>query len=534
MDKGLSWGNSEAVKFLLLAVALVSGSVQAAEPPNIILILADDMGVGEMSHTGGLVPTPALDQMAKEGMSFLDAHTNSSVCTPTRYGILTGRYNWRSRLKRGVLSNVDSAALMDPNRLNIATFLKQEGYHTAMFGKWHLGVDWEMTEEPEDKKGEKTFGSWKVDYTKPFRNGPTDLGFDEALFILSSLDMPPYLYLRGDKAIEVPTVDRGFPHNEYNDYQRIGAASETFDPSECLADWAKESCDYIKERVAEDAGKPFFLYLPLNSPHTPCVPGEAFKGKYPQYSWYADFVAETDWVVGEVLAQLEESGIDGNTLVIFTADNGFAPYVEIPKMFADGYKPSGDFRGAKATLFEGGHRVPFLVRWPAEVEAGTKSDAMICTTDFLATFADILGDKGKLPDNAAEDSLSFLPAMKQQGETRASVIHHSIGGQFAIRKGPWKLHLTKKGRGGWGGMPGQPELNTDGERVQLYHMGNDPGETKNLEKKHPEKIEELVGLLAKAMADGRTTLGENQENEGWPMTQKDVIALFPQFRAPID
>ena len=517
---------------LSLLSLLAVGSLSAGERPNIILILADDMGVGEMSHTGGLVPTPALDRMAEEGMSFTDAHTSSSVCTPTRYGILTGRYNWRSRLKRGVLSNVDSAALMDPNRLNLASFLKQSGYDTALFGKWHLGVDWVTVPEPEEKQGAKTFGSWKVDYTQPFRNGPIDLGFDEAFFILSSLDMPPYLYLRGDKAVEVPTVDRGFPHNEYNDFQRIGAASETFDPSECLADFAGASRQFIKERAATDEGNPFFIYLPLNSPHTPCVPGKAFKGKFPQYSWYADFVAETDWVVGEVLEQLEESGVDDNTLVIFTADNGFAPYVEIPKMFADGYKPSGDFRGVKATLFEGGHRVPFLVRWPAEVEAGTKSDAMICTTDFLATFADILGDKGKLPDNAAEDSLSFLPAMKQQGETRDSVIHHSIGGQFAIRKGPWKLHLTKKGRGGWGGMPGQPELNTDGERVQLYHMGNDPGETKNLEKQHPEKIEELVDLLAKAMADGRTTLGENQENEGWPMTQKEVIQLFPQLGEP--
>ena len=519
-------------KILFTLLILAAGFVRAEEPPNIILILADDMGVGEMSHTGGLVKTPALDQMAAEGMSFLDAHTSSSVCTPTRYGILTGRYNWRSRLKRGVLGNVDEAALMDPNRLNIASYLKGKGYDTAMFGKWHLGVDWESAPEPEEKKGKKNFGSWKVDYTQPFRNGPTDLGFDEAFFILSSLDMPPYLYLRGNKAIEVPTVDRGFPHNEYNDFQRIGAASETFDPSECLADWAKESRDYIKERVADEKGDPFFLYLPLNSPHTPCVPGKAFKGMHPQYSWYADFVAETDWVVGEVLAQLEESGIDDNTLVIFTADNGFAPYVEIPKMFADGYKPSGDFRGAKATLFEGGHRVKFLVRWPAEVEAGTRSGALICTTDFLATFADILGDKGELPDNAAEDSLSFLPAMKQRGETRASVIHHSIGGQFAIRKGPWKLHLTAKSRGGWGGMAGQAELNTDGERVQLFHMGDDPGETKNLEKEHPEKIEELVDLLAKAMADGRTTLGENQENEGWPMTQKEVIQLFPQLGEP--
>ncbi|MDF2378572.1 MAG: arylsulfatase [Verrucomicrobiales bacterium] len=522
-------------RFIFCLTVGFSASLTQAEKsqPNIILILADDMGVGEMSHAGGLVPTPALDQMAKEGMSFTDAHTSSSVCTPTRYGILTGRYNWRSRLKRGVLTNVDSAALMDPERLSVSQFLKEAGYDTAMFGKWHLGVDWVPAPEPEEKKGAKNFGSWKVDYTKPFRNGPIDMGFDEAHFILSSLDMPPYLYLRGDRAVEVPTVDRGFPHNEYNDYQRVGAASATFEPSECLADWAEASRNYIRERAEGESGDPFFLYLPLNSPHTPCVPGKAFKGKYPQYSWYADFVAETDWVVGEVLAQLAESGVDENTLVIFTADNGFAPYVEIPKMFADGYQPSGDFRGAKATLFEGGHRVPFLVRWPAQVEAGTESEVTICTTDFFATFADVIGNLDAIPDEAAEDSFSFYPAMKGEAdEVRPFTVHHSIGGEFAIREGPWKLLLTNKIKGGWGGMPGQEPIETPVENVQLYHLGDDPGETKNLETTHPEKIEELVNLLAKAMADGRTTPGEVQENEGWPMVQKEMIQLFPQLGEP--
>ncbi|MEM9016284.1 MAG: sulfatase-like hydrolase/transferase, partial [Verrucomicrobiota bacterium] len=352
-------------------------------------------------------------------------------------------------------------------------------------------------------------------------------------FILSSLDMPPYLYLRGDRAVEVPTVDRGFPHNEYNDYQRIGSASETFDPSECLADWAMASRDYIRTRSADESGNPFFLYLPLNSPHTPCVPGNAFRGKYPQYSLYADFIAETDWVVGEVLAQLAESGIDDNTLVIFTADNGFAPYVMIPKMFDAGYKPSGDFRGAKATLFEGGHRVPFLVRWPAEVESGTTSEVTVCTTDFFATFADIIGESKSIPDHAAEDSFSFLSAMKGDGkEIRPFTVHHSIGGEFAIRQGPWKLHLAKEGRGGWGGIPGQPKLETTGEDVQLFHLEKDPGETENLEKRHPEKIAELVRLLSEAMAQGRTTPGTPLENEGWPMQQKQVMKRFPALAEP--
>ena len=515
------------VHLLLVCSALGLG---AADKPNIVLILADDMGVGEVSHAGGLIPTPALDRMAAEGMRFTDAHTTSSVCTPTRYGILTGRYNWRSRLKSGVLVNVNSKALMDPQRLNLGNFLQGAGYHTACIGKWQLGADWQAgpaggAESQKNRRPAK-FGSWAVDYRKPFRNGPCDVGFDEAFFILSSLDMPPYLYLRDDRAVEVPTIDRGFPHNEYNDYKRVGAAAEGFDPSTCLADFAAESRKYIRARTAPGSDQPFFLYLALNSPHTPITPGKAFKGKYPQYSWYADFVAETDWVVGEVLAQLKESGVDDNTVVMFTADNGFAPYVKIPKMLAAGYKPSADWRGSKATIYEGGHRVPFLVRWPGTVGAGQECRSTICTTDFFATFADIIGQREKIPDEAAEDSFSFLASLKGSPDpVRPFTIHHDIGGRFAIRKGHWKLILSAKGGGGWGGE----KIKTPAKLVQLYHLGDDPGERKNLESSHPEKIGELVGDLAKAFRDGRTTPGEPQSNEGWPFRGKEIIAAFPQL-----
>lgn len=524
------------LSFLVAGILTWSAPGRSETPtkaPNLILILADDMGVGEVSHNGGLIPTPALDRMAEEGMRFTDAHTSSSVCTPTRYGILTGRYNWRSRLKSGVFTAVNSRALMDPERLNLPLFLQQEGYHTACVGKWHLGVDWVPLTEGSKSRKEGNFASWMVDYTKPFRNGPVDLGFDEAFFLLSSLDMPPYLYLRNDRAVEVPTVDRGFPHNEYNDYERVGAASETFDPGTCLADFAAESRRYIADRAGDGSGDPFFLYLALNSPHTPIVPGKAFKGKYPQYSWYADFVAETDWVVGEVLEELAASGVDDNTLVIFTADNGFAPYVKIPRMLAAGYRPSGELRGSKATLFEGGHRVPFLVRWPGQVEAGQVSETTLCTTDFFATFAEILGKKDEIPANAAEDSFSFLSALKGgSAPVRPFTIHHSIGGEFAIRKGDWKLLLSNKTKAAWGGLPGQEAIETPAKLVQLYHLGNDPGETRNLEDSHPEKIEELIENLAKALADGRTTPGPPQSNDGWPYRHKPTLEAFPQLAAP--
>ena len=504
------------MRFLLFfAAALALGQ------PNIVLILADDMGPGEPSYAGGIIPTPALDRMVREGMKFTDAHTTSSVCTPTRYGILTGRYNWRSRLKRSVLFKATDKALMDPKRLNLPNFMQHVGYHTACVGKWHLGADFErLAKKPEGKKD----ASWHIDYSKPFRNGPIDVGFDEAFFILSSLDMAPYLYLRNDKALSLPTKDGGWAHNEYNSYKRVGAAAEDFDAHTCLADFARESRDYIKKRAAAKEKKPFFLYLPLTSPHTPVTPGAAFKGRYPQYSLYADFMAETDWVVGEVLAQIEESGIDDNTMVIFTSDNGFAPYVKIPKMLAAGYKPNGPYRGSKATIYEGGHRVPFLVRWPGKVAAGSTSDVTVCTTDFFATFSEIAGTETTF-GNAAEDSFSFLPCLKgKQDAIRPFTIHHSISGMFAIRKGDWKLILGKGAGGGWdkGGK-------TTAKLVQLYNLKEDLAETTNLEEAHPEVVKELIDELAKAFRDGRTTPGEAQSNEGWPFRDKALTVAFPQL-----
>ncbi|WDQ14885.1 sulfatase-like hydrolase/transferase [Rhodopirellula sp. P2] len=518
---------------IVCSLLCASTAAQSSERPNIILILADDMGPGEPSHAGGLIPTPALDQLAEQGMRFTDAHTSSSVCTPTRYGILTGRYNWRSRLKRGVLVAADSPALMDPKRLSLPTFLQQAGYHTACIGKWHLGADFAPAPAQANSTRKAQFGSWNIDYEKPFRNGPVDVGFDEAFFILSSLDMPPYVYLRNDQAEKTPTLERGFPHNEYNDFERIGATADDFDASECLANWAAESRRYIQRQATQGSKTPFFLYLPLTSPHTPIRPGKAFRGRYQQYSWYADFIAETDWVVGQVLEQLQESGIDQETLVIFTSDNGFAPYVKIPKMLAAGYHPSGPYRGSKGSLYEGGHRVPFLVRWPGHVAPGSSSDTTICTTDFFATFAEILGESEAIPENAAEDSFSFASSMQGKATpTRPQTIHHSLSGKFAIRKDNWKLILTTDGGGGWDGLSNQAVVSTPAKTVQLYDLEADPGETRNLEDTHPEKINELVQELAQAFANGRTTPGSAQANEGWPYLHQPTMKQFPALAEP--
>ncbi|TWU55602.1 sulfatase family protein [Rubripirellula reticaptiva] len=522
-----------ASTILTLSATSFAAEERPSKSPNIIVILADDMGPGEPSYAGGLIPTPALDRLANEGMRFTDAHTSSSVCTPTRYGILTGRYNWRSRLKSGVLTAVNSPALMDPNRKSLPKFLKEAGYHTACVGKWHLGVDWIGNDntDPNDALKKKDFGSWSVEYGQPFKNGPVDIGFDEAFFILSSLDMPPYTYLRNNRVVTAPTVSRGFPHNEYNDYQRVGAAAKNFDPSECLANWAAESRSYIKKRAQDKTQKPFFLYLPLTSPHTPIAPGKRFKGRYKQFSWYADFIAETDWVVAEVLAQLKESEIEDNTLVIFTSDNGFAPYVKIPKMLAAGYRPSGTFRGAKASAYEGGHRVPFLVRWPGKVAADSQCDTTICTTDFFATFAEILGKQDAVPDNAAEDSFSFSRCFEDnQYPARPFTIHHSMNGKFAIRKGDWKLILSIDGGGGWGDLPWETEITTTSQEVQLFNLKNDPGERRNLEVTNPAKVDELVNDLATALHNGRTTPGTKQTNDGWPYCHQPTLKTYPQLK----
>ena len=247
-------------------------------------------------------------------------------------------------------------------------------------------------------------------------------------------------------------------------------------------------------------------------------------------------MAETDWVVAEILEELKESGLDDDTMVIFTSDNGFAPYVKIPKMFAAGYRPSASFRGAKATIYEGGHRVPFLVRWPGKVTAGATSNATICTTDFFATFAELLDNRGDgsaattvgIPDNAAEDSFSFASCLRgSQNPTRPFTIHHSISGAFAIRKGDWKLIMNKGAGGGWG-LPGET-TKTTAKLVQLYNLKDDPGETKNLEESRPEVVDEMVNDLAKALHDGRTTAGEKQTNDGWPYRDNATKAKYPQL-----
>jgi len=497
---------------LLLFVFLLIAAPQsfAADKPNLIFILADDMGYGDVSHAGGLAKTPHVDRLRKEGMRFTDAHTTSSVCTPTRYSILTGRYNWRSRLKRSVLFGLDKP-LIPKDRMTVAGFLAKRGYHTGIVGKWHLGLGWQKLSNGQKRKaaqGPTKGGGWDIDYAKPVTGGPNDLGFDESFIIPASLDMFPYVYLRNGKATQEATVTKAF--------HRAGPSGKDFEAIDCLRDFARESRDFIAKSANGD--KPFFLYLPLTSPHTPIVPAPAWQGKS-TLGKYGDFVMETDWVVGQVLAELDKQKIAGKTLVLFTTDNGCSPAAKIPNLVKKGHHPNAHWRGHKADIFEGGHRVPFVVRWPGKVKAGSEYKGLVSTVDFFATAADIIGAGGEIKANQAEDSFSFLSALKGSTEPmRPSLIHHSIGGQFAYRQGKWKLNVCP-GSGGWSAPRPKVALkNKSLPPVQLYDLEADPSEKNNLQGKHPQRVTEMVNALVEAIGNGRTTEGPKQSNEGWPNT----------------
>ncbi len=439
---------------LFFAVSLGTAvSLAADAKPNIVYVLCDDLGYGDLKclNPDGKIATPNFDRLAKEGMIFTDVHSGSSVCSPTRYGILTGRYSWRSKLQQFVLGGL-SPRLIEPERMTVASLLKQQGYHTAAIGKWHLGMDWvkQPGKEVTELGIETPEQVWNVDYAKPIANGPNSVGFDYYYGISASLDMVPYTFIKNDRVTVLPTVDKIFPLmlGRAMGQTRKGPAAPDFDAADVLPELTKQAVEYLADRVVDaKSGKPFFLYLPLASPHTPILPTREWQGKS-GLNPYADFVMHTDWALGQILSTLDVLELTANTLVIVTSDNGCSPQAKFEELVPKGHNPSYVFRGHKADIYEGGHRVPFLARWPARVQAGGKSDQTLCLTDLMATCADILD--AKLPDHAAEDSVSFLPALegKAREPLREAVVHHSINGSFAIRQGNWKLALCP-GSGGW-------------------------------------------------------------------------------------
>ena len=472
-------------------------TIQAAEHPNVILVMADDLGIGDLSATNpdSRIKTPNLQRMADQGLTFLDAHTPSAVCTPTRYGLLTGRYNWRSRLAKGVLSGT-SQHLIPADRPTLGHLLRSAGYHTAMIGKWHLGWDWHMADG-------------RIDFGKPVENGPNINGFDQYYAHCGSLDMPPYVWVDTGRPTAIPVREEGVTKQQdpYGWYRK-GPIAPDFKIDQVLPHLFDKSIAHVKARVKQD--QPFFLYLALPAPHTPIVPVPPFKDAS-HMNPYADFVMQIDHHMGQLLQTLSDAGVDDNTLVIFTSDNGCSPEANFSELKKYNHDPSAGFRGHKADIYEGGHRVPLIVRWPDHVDGGRKTSALTCLTDLYTTLQHLTGQPRQAV--GGEDGFSLVPVFSGENTSdRDTLVSHSISGSFAIRQGSWKLCLCA-GSGGWS-APKEPAAKKSGlPPLQLFNLSEDAAETTNLADQHPERVKQLLQLLAKQVENGRCTPGDVIAND---------------------
>lgn len=474
------------LKIVILLFALLSNSsapAAATKHPNIVIVFADDMGYGDVKafNPKSRIATPNLDRMAREGMRFTDAHAPGSVCFPSRYGLLTGRYPFRKPLRW------KNESVIAAKRLTVPGMLRKAGYQTAMVGKWHLGFD----------------GGMPYRYDHRFGGGPIERGFDYFYGIHASTDIPPYFYIENDRVTVAPNKVLPARNTEgwtkiQGEFWREGPVGSDFEMYDVLPNFTKRAVNYIEKQRARD--KPFFLYLSLPAPHTPWVPIEKWRGKS-KVPMFGDFVMQVDDIVGQILKALEQLEISDDTLVLFTSDNGPVWYAEDVQRF--GHASTAHWRGMKGDSYEGGHRMPFLVRWPNGVPGGQTSDQLVSFCDLLATFADITGQD--LPKQAGEDSFSFLPALrgaKKSAKQRTSMINLSSRGYLSIRQGDWKL-IAGLGSGGFT-QPSRIKATKGGPKGQLFHLGNDPSEKVDLYKADPKRVAQLSQLLEKIKSDGRS------------------------------
>ena len=506
------------MKFFFLALFVFYASSFAAEKPNILFILADDLGYGDVGcyNPESKVPTPHLDQLAKEGIRFTDAHSPSTVCTPTRYSILAGRMAFRLNY-RGVFTGVGGPCLINPGRLTVASLLKQQGYATAMFGKWHVGLTaFDKEGKPIHQNGLPAVR--RIDYSRALKGGPVDHGFDH-FFGTASCPTTDWLYayIDGNNIPVPPTqiVDRTpLPKHPYSRDNRPGMIAPGFDLEEVDMVFLDKSLKFLEQHSKNTAKKPFFLFHSMQAVHLPSFAGDAFKGKT-KAGPHGDFIFEMDHVVGELMKALKKYGMAENTLVVFSSDNG----PEVPTTIAmrrdhkhDGARP---WRGVKRDQWEGGHRVPFIARWPGRIKPGSTSGQTVCLTDLMATAAAITG--AKLPNNVAEDSYNILPALLGENKPiREYTLHQTMSLALAIRKGNWK-YLDHKGSGGnnynrggeWGMKQYALPEKSPKSPGQLYDLTKDPGETTNLYFEKPEMVEELKAKLEEAKKSGRSAPARN-------------------------
>ncbi|MEO9511249.1 MAG: arylsulfatase [Flavobacteriaceae bacterium] len=529
--------NQNSKVFIIFAVVTFAGVMTSClssskndVKPNIIIIYTDDQGYGDVSalNPEAKFRTPNMDRIALEGAVFTDGHSSDAVCTPSRYSLLTGRYSWRTSLKKGVLK-ADGPCLIEEGRTTIASLLRDNGYNTAMVGKWHLQMEF------EGSKGKDR------DWSAPFTEGPIAHGFDYFFGIPASMNYGILTYLENDKVLDPPVLwtkkksvedARSFRDNARpNDYRMTPPYQEnpdskgwievapSFNDELVLETFAAKAVDYINKVAQEE--KPFFLYFPITSPHLPHCTHPDFKGRS-DCGNYGDFMEETDFRVGQILNALDANGIADNTLVIFSSDNGAETNYQYHK---ETYKhhSSLNFKGGKRDIYEGGHRVPFLMKWPDRIKAGSKVGIPVCQTDYLATIAEIVGTD--LADEAGEDSYSLLPTMigkKYNDTVRGPVIHHSASGNFAIRDGKWKLNMF---RGSGGSLkPTFIEPATGEPQFELYNLEDDPEENTNLYFEYPNIVERLKQKISEIIENGRSTPGKPQDFVGDNWNQIDWIS----------
>lgn len=489
--------------FVLLLVCSSTLATWAAQRPNIIVIYTDDQGFGDASclNPEAKFQTPHLDQLAAEGITFTNAHCADTVCTPSRYGLLTGRYCWRTRMKTGVLG-AEAEGLIADDRLTLPAMLRQQGYRTAMVGKWHLGMDFPGTAEHRD-------------WSQPVRDMPLDKGFDYFFGIPASLNFGVLAWFEGRKAAVPPTLYTNKKTNQRHvdyrimpPYQKTPAATRRelgmpgievapdFIDNQCLTRFTDESIAWMqKHGESGDPPAPFFLYLPFTSPHYPVCPLPQFHGQG-DCGGYGEFMIETDHHIGRILDFLKSSGLDDSTLVFFSSDNGpERSWKQRTETF--GHHSNGPYRGGKRDIYEGGHRVPCFVRWPAGIsEPGRRWDGLVGQVDLLATIAEIVG--GTIPDDAAEDSHSFAAVLTNTATdlSRPPLINHAGNGRFAITDGHWKLVMPHRK-----------------SKVELYDLSRDVGEANNVAAEHPDRVAAMTAEITRIVCQGRSTPGPRVDND---------------------
>ncbi|MFH0947120.1 MAG: arylsulfatase [Planctomycetota bacterium] len=482
--------------WMLCLLPLFSGALQADERtegdgnapparPNVLLILADDMGIGDVGcyNPDSRIPTPILDRLAAEGVRYVDAHSPAAVCSPSRYGLLTGRYSFRSRMKRGVLWG-DDRLLIEPGRETLASMLKKHGYRTAMIGKWHLGLGSFDPAQP----GRKT------DFSKPFDAGPHTVGFDHVFGVPSALDVPPYVYIEGDHVVQAATKITPGSARRWaggGGFWRAGPIAPDFSHEEVMPELTRRAVELLRAFADEGKDDPFFLFFSLTAPHTPWVPTKENIGKS-KAGYYGDFVAQVDQSVGLLLATLERTGMAEETLVLFTSDNG--AHWRQQDVAEYGHDSHLGYRGMKGDIWEGGHRIPLISRWPGRIAPNEIRAALVGLNDLYATLAELVGHP--IAEGEAEDSVSFLSTLTgNDARERTDLVLHSYDGMFALRLGDWKL-IAGLGSGGFT-PPVWVQPEREGPYGQLYDLGTDRGERENLYLERPQLVSRMFSLLVK-------------------------------------